>query len=67
MLYFYLGSKIYSKFDIIAAMPGGDIAWNCFKISGGAFLAFALELMEYLLICKTSSLTLSVSGIFKVN
>ncbi|PAA47429.1 hypothetical protein BOX15_Mlig005048g4 [Macrostomum lignano] len=31
----------------------------------GAFLAFGLECSEYLLLSRTSSLTLSVSGIFK--
>ncbi|PAA74328.1 hypothetical protein BOX15_Mlig019756g1 [Macrostomum lignano] len=34
-------------------------------LTGGALLAFGLEFSEYLLIHHTSSLTLSVSGIFK--
>lgn len=33
----------------------------------GAFLAFLLESSEYLVVTYTSSITLSVSGIFKVN
>lgn len=41
----------------------------CFKQSGlilaGAFLAFFMECSEYLLLSSTSSLTLSISGIFK--
>ena len=32
----------------------------------GSILAFALELSEYLLLTYTSSLTLSIAGIFKV-
>lgn len=32
----------------------------------GAFLAFMLELSEFLLVSRTSSITLSLSGIFKV-
>lgn len=48
-------------------MENSKIAIDIFKISGGAFIAFAMELSEFLLLCKTSSLTLSVTGIFKVN
>lgn len=47
-------------------MENSEIALDIFKISGGAFIAFAMELSEFLLLCKTSSLTLSVTGIFKV-
>ena len=32
----------------------------------GAVLAFFLEFSEFLLVCQTSSLTLSIAGIFKV-
>lgn len=32
----------------------------------GALLAFGLEFSEYLLLSRTSSLTLNISGIFKV-
>jgi solute carrier family 35 protein C2 len=35
------------------------------KVSIGAFLAFAMEISEYLLLTNTSSLTLSITGIFK--
>lgn len=37
------------------------------KITGGAFIAFAMEVSEFLLLSYTSSLTLAISGIFKVN
>ncbi|XP_030385186.1 solute carrier family 35 member C2 isoform X2 [Scaptodrosophila lebanonensis] len=35
------------------------------KISIGAVLAFLMEVMEFLVLSKTSSLTLSIAGIFK--
>lgn len=36
------------------------------KITMGAFIAFAMEISEFLVISYTSSLTLSILGIFKV-
>lgn len=36
------------------------------KITLGAFIAFAMEISEFLVLSHTSSLTLSVAGIFKV-
>lgn len=36
-------------------------------LTGAAFLAFMLGFSEYLLVYHTSSLTLSVSGVIKVN
>ncbi|WAR13013.1 S35C2-like protein [Mya arenaria] len=38
---------------------------NCSLVLLGAFLAFMLEFSEFLLLSQTSSLTLSISGIFK--
>lgn len=32
----------------------------------GAFIALAMELSEYFVVSRTSSLTLSIAGIFKV-
>lgn len=37
-----------------------------FKISFGAVLAFFMEISEFLVLSRTSSLTLSIAGIFKV-
>lgn len=37
------------------------------KITLAAFIAFAMEISEFLVLSYTSSLTLSVAGIFKVN
>lgn len=38
-----------------------------FKISVGAFIAFLMELSEVMVVTYTSSLTLSIAGIFKVS
>ena len=35
-------------------------------VIGSALLAFTMEIMEFLVVTYTSSLTLSISGIFKV-
>lgn len=37
----------------------------CMKVSVGAVIAFVMELSEFLVLSYTSSLTLSVAGIFK--
>ena len=39
---------------------------NVGLVLAGALLAFMLEFSEFLLVCQTSSLTLSIAGIFKV-
>lgn len=46
--------------------PETDSALLLTKITIGAFLAFAMEISEFLVLSYTSSLTLSVAGIFKV-
>lgn len=45
---------------------GPDIGFLGIKITIGAFIAFAMEISEFLVLSYTSSLTLSVAGIFKV-
>ncbi|KAH8339318.1 hypothetical protein KR074_011416 [Drosophila pseudoananassae] len=42
-----------------------EISWAWGLISLGALLAFLMEFAEFLVLCKTSSLTLSIAGIFK--
>jgi solute carrier family 35 protein C2 len=37
------------------------------QIIAGAVLAFCMEVAEFMVVTHTSSLTLSVAGIFKVN
>lgn len=36
------------------------------KLIAGALIAFAMEFSEFLLVTYTSSLTLSIAGVFKV-
>ncbi|XP_017029891.1 solute carrier family 35 member C2 [Drosophila kikkawai] len=42
-----------------------EITWAIAQITFGALLAFFMEFSEFLVLCKTSSLTLSIAGIFK--
>ncbi|KAL1130643.1 hypothetical protein AAG570_011885 [Ranatra chinensis] len=53
---------------VSSAVDGGNMG-HAFHISasivGGALIALAMELTEYLIISRMSSLTLSVAGIFK--
>jgi len=44
----------------------GVLAQNLVLLLSGALLAFMLELSEFLVVCHSSGLTLSVAGIFKV-
>ncbi|KAL7293386.1 hypothetical protein TKK_0013152 [Trichogramma kaykai] len=41
------------------------ITTTAFAVIGGAVLAFSMEVMEFLVVTHNSSLTLSISGIFK--
>ena len=43
------------------------LAQNMGLVLAGAVLAFFLEFSEFLLVSNTSSLTLSIAGIFKVS
>lgn len=43
-----------------------DVYMVLLKITFGATLAFSMEVSEFLVLSKTSSLTLSIAGIFKV-
>ncbi|KAM7404241.1 hypothetical protein PAMP_011607 [Pampus punctatissimus] len=42
------------------------LLYSLFFLSAGGFLAFGLGFSEFLLVSRTSSLTLSISGIFKI-
>lgn len=45
----------------------GSILSTTSTVIAGAILAFSMEIMEFLVVTHTSSLTLSISGVFKVN
>ena len=48
--------------------PDGHALWMTISmVMFGCFLAFMISVSEFLLLSHTSSLTLSISGIFKVN
>lgn len=58
-------TKLFEHFSMIFDMDIYEIFALWIKISIGAFLAFFMEISEFLVLSQTSSLTLSVSGIFK--
>jgi solute carrier family 35, member C2 len=57
--------KLLSHFNQFLELEYYEILVLWIKISIGAFLAFFMEISEFLVLSQTSSLTLSVSGIFK--
>lgn len=58
-------TRLLEHFSMIFDMEAFEILVLWLKISIGAFLAFFMEISEFLVLSQTSSLTLSVSGIFK--
>lgn len=58
-------TKLFDHFSMIFDMDSYELLVLWIKISIGAFLAFFMEISEFLVLSQTSSLTLSVSGIFK--
>lgn len=58
-------TKLFSNFNKLFDLEYYEILILWLKISIGAFLAFFMEISEFLVLSQTSSLTLSVSGIFK--
>lgn len=57
--------KLFSHFNQFLELEYYEVLILWTKISIGAFLAFFMEISEFLVLSQTSSLTLSVSGIFK--
>ncbi|XP_070507377.1 solute carrier family 35 member C2 [Chironomus tepperi] len=58
-------TRLFEHISMIFDMDGYEIFVLWVKISIGAFLAFFMEISEFLVLSNTSSLTLSVAGIFK--
>jgi solute carrier family 35, member C2 len=58
-------AKLFEHASLLLDMDSFEILALWIKISIGAFLAFFMEISEFLVLSQTSSLTLSVSGIFK--
>lgn len=63
-IYFESG-KLLSHFSQFLELESYEVLILWLKLSIGAFLAFFMEISEFLVLSQTSSLTLSVSGIFK--
>ena len=61
------GMRILNDLNQIDWNDSAFIFSRTFAVLGAAALAFSMELMEYLVISHGSSLTLSITGIFKVN
>ncbi|XP_045784117.1 solute carrier family 35 member C2 [Maniola jurtina] len=51
--------------DYILTLPQEELMPTVLKVSVGATIAFAMEISEFLVVTYTSSLTLSIAGIFK--
>lgn len=63
---FVTGIKLSTKEDFFAYTETSLILRNLGLVFLGALIAFFLEFSEFLLLASTSSLTLSIAGIFKV-
>ncbi|XP_036337740.1 solute carrier family 35 member C2 [Rhagoletis pomonella] len=59
------GQPLYDVFRDLSNTSNEVILINIFYITFGAVLAFLMECSEFLVLSKTSGLTLSIAGIFK--
>uniref|UniRef100_A0A182ITB7 Sugar phosphate transporter domain-containing protein n=2 Tax=Anopheles atroparvus TaxID=41427 RepID=A0A182ITB7_ANOAO len=59
------GQKLVEGYYLVQTMARSVVLDMWLKISFGAFIAFAMEVSEFMVLTNTSSLTLSVVGIFK--
>uniref|UniRef100_U5EVP5 Putative solute carrier family 35 member c2 n=1 Tax=Corethrella appendiculata TaxID=1370023 RepID=U5EVP5_9DIPT len=59
------GQAIFDYFYKYEEIDMSQVIVIWMKLSIGAFIAFAMEISEFLVLTNTSSLTLSVAGIFK--
>lgn len=66
-MHFILGPEIYNNLKSINWNDIEPIMLTVAAVNSGAILAFVMEITEFLVVTYTSSLTLSVTGIFKVN
>lgn len=62
-----LGQQLLYEFNLLNKKSLFFIGQQIGVFGSSALLAFSLEFSEFLLVTNTSSLTLSVSGIFKVS
>lgn len=59
------GERLLKVIEQLPTYPTANIIVLVSKISIGAVLAFFMEISEFMVLSRTSSLTLSISGIFK--
>ncbi|XP_070148810.1 solute carrier family 35 member C2-like [Polyergus mexicanus] len=59
------GSRIYNGIRVTDWSDISNILLTTSAVIAGAILAFSMEVMEFLVVTYTSSLTLSISGVFK--
>ena len=60
------GSQVASSCLLLGSYDRHAVLMTVCKVGAGAIIAFAMELSEYLVVVNTSSLTLSIAGVFKV-
>ncbi|XP_067643533.1 solute carrier family 35 member C2 [Eurosta solidaginis] len=68
LLPFLVTFEAQDLYDVLLNLPNISnhvILFNIFYVSFGAILAFLMECSEYLVLSKTSGLTLSIAGVFK--
>lgn len=63
----FLGPHLYNSFKSTDWDDVQSIAMTTTVIFGSSIIAFHMEVMEFLVVTYTSSLTLSIIGIIKVN
>ena len=61
-----LGGRIYENIKIFPSADNTEYALLFVKVLVGAIIAFFMEMSEVMVVTYTSSLSLSVAGIFKV-
>ncbi|XP_075159735.1 solute carrier family 35 member C2 isoform X2 [Haematobia irritans] len=59
------GKLFLEVLDKLEVYPTNDIYMIILKVTFGAVMAFCMEISEFMVLAKTSSLTLSIAGIFK--
>lgn len=63
----FLGPSVITSYQLFRFENLSDFFSMSFKICIGAFIAFFMEMSEVMVVTYTSSLTLSIAGIFKVS
>ena len=63
----FTGLRFFTARNIFGFETASDVTATVVMIVVGGAIAFMLSFSEYLLLTNTSSLTLSISGIFKVS